>query len=563
MQSKLLGSPNAIIFLLSGILFLGVTVSVLVVGNSILVAPVVSALFIALGGAAAVYRPAIASSGAAAALIGQAIAFTTAFAGHPWQLDTHMLFFALLACLVILRSVPAILVATAITAVHHLSLTFAMPALVYPTGAGLVENLGRTVMHAVIVLVETAALVYAVLRLTAMERGMADQNATLEQSLAQAKAASEEAKAAQAQALELQREAEASTDEVKKLLGEAEQAAQQREVANAERDLMREEQARQQEEKAAEQTSVVDALRAGLNALQKGDLTTRIRAAMPEGYEGLRASFNSAVETLETMVAEVSHQTQNIEGEIQEVASAAKDLAVRTERQAMTLRQATQDLEGLTKQTHEAASAVNDANTSAVRAQSNATQSEKIVGEASNAMQAIQAESVEISNIVKVIDDISFQTNLLALNAGVEAARAGEAGRGFSVVASEVRALAQRSSDSAKGIRELIERSGHEVENGTKKISETVTSLQEILAAIFEITGQTEQVAASSAEQRNDVQTLNARLCDLDETTRHNTAMFEETSAACASLLQSASALRALTQKFQVSSETTPAERAA
>ncbi|MEM6889676.1 MAG: methyl-accepting chemotaxis protein [Pseudomonadota bacterium] len=167
-------------------------------------------------------------------------------------------------------------------------------------------------------------------------------------------------------------------------------------------------------------------------------------------------------------------------------------------------------------------------------------------------MQASRVEALEISKIVEVIDAISFQTNLLALNAGVEAARAGEAGRGFAVVASEVRGLAQRSSESTTNIRALIERSGQEVEKGSQKIGETVSSLSEVLSVVFEITSKTDAIAGIMQDQASRIYALNDRVAELDTATQQNAAMFEETSAACAKLLLGAKSLRDPTQSFQV-----------
>ena len=104
-----------------------------------------------------------------------------------------------------------------------------------------------------------------------------------------------------------------------------------------------------------------------------------------------------------------------------------------------------------------------------------------MVGEAVEAMGAIERSSGEIGQIVGVIDEIAFQTNLLALNAGVEAARAGDAGRGFAVVASEVRGLAQRSAAAAKEIKALISNSNREVGAGVDLVSRTGEALARIL----------------------------------------------------------------------------------
>ena len=198
---------------------------------------------------------------------------------------------------------------------------------------------------------------------------------------------------------------------------------------------------------------------------------------------------------LDSAVAQVAVQSEEMQSQVQEIASAAADLAKRTEQQAHMLRDSSEGLDALTKVVSGTEKTVRETDASAQSAQTSARASETVVAETSQAMDAIRAESDEISQIVKVIDEIAFQTNLLALNAGVEAARAGEAGRGFAVVASEVRALAQRSSDSATTIRGLIERSGDQVQAGSTKIEETVAALSSVIADVLEITSKTEKIA--------------------------------------------------------------------
>src|SRR3546814_2042746 len=111
----------------------------------------------------------------------------------------------------------------------------------------------------------------------------------------------------------------------------------------------------------------------------------------------------------------------------------------------------------------------------------------EVVKQAIGAMDGIEKSSAEIANIVTVIDGIAFQTNLLALNAGVEAARAGDAGQGFAVVANEVRALAQRSADAAKDIKELIGTSSGQVTSGVDLVGRTGQPLDHIVLRIREV----------------------------------------------------------------------------
>lgn len=99
----------------------------------------------------------------AVALVGQCIAFTAAFSGHAWQIDSHMLFFAVLAIVATMQSIPALLLACAVTAVHHLTLGLLLPALVFPEGT-LLSNLFRVVFHAVIVVFEAGILIWSMVR---------------------------------------------------------------------------------------------------------------------------------------------------------------------------------------------------------------------------------------------------------------------------------------------------------------------------------------------------------------------------------------------------------------
>lgn len=490
--------------------------------------------------------------GVATALMGQAIAFTAAFQGHSWQLDTHMLFFALLACLIVLRSVTATLAATVITAAHHLSLSVFMPALVFP-GAVLIENLGRSIFHAVIVLVETAVLVMTVLILRRLDADAHQRTADLERTVAAANAAKMEADASRKAAEETKAQTEEAKARAEALLEEANQAERLRIDAENDRTTMQKAAEQTARENAAQHAQLVDCIRDATRRLQDGDLTARLDQGLPSAYRDIGVAFNAGIEVLDATVGQVTAQSEAMQLQVQEIATATADLAQRTEHQAHMLRESSKGLEDLTRVVTKTENTVCEADASAKTAENNAKSSEHVVSATSQAMQAIQSEAEEISQIVKVIDEIAFQTNLLALNAGVEAARAGDAGRGFAVVASEVRGLAQRSSESATNIRGLIERSGQQVDAGSARIEETVEALSGVLSAVVEITTKTEKIAEGAKEQSAGISELNNRVAQLDTTTQQNVALHKETSAACSSLENTAAVLQELTQRFQVS----------
>ncbi|GFE50333.1 hypothetical protein So717_20860 [Roseobacter cerasinus] len=303
---------------------------------------------------------------------------------------------------------------------------------------------------------------------------------------------------------------------------------------------------------AEQQHRVVGALAVGLQSLAEGDLTVEIEESFPEDYEKLRANFNAAIRALMDAVSAVLHNSESIHNETSEITSAADDLSKRTEKQAATLEETAAALDELTSSVKSAAEGADEASSMAVDAQTNAESGGEIARKAVAAMDGIKTSSQEISKITTVIDDIAFQTNLLALNAGVEAARAGEAGRGFAVVATEVRALAQRSSDAAREINALISSSGEQVEQGVELVDKTGTALASIVGSVSEISKRVATIAASAREQSAGLNEINTAVNELDHVTQQNAAMFEETTAASHALNSEADALSSAIARFKL-----------
>jgi methyl-accepting chemotaxis protein len=273
-----------------------------------------------------------------------------------------------------------------------------------------------------------------------------------------------------------------------------------------------------------------------MQSMAAGDLTNRITSDYQGVYLNCKNDINATIDKLNEIFGQVSESAHFINNSSQEIASGNNNLSQRAEQQAANLQETAASMEELTSTVKNNADNAQQANLVANNAKELAEKGGNVVKAAVSAMQEINESSNKIADIISVIDEIAFQTNLLALNASVEAARAGEQGRGFSVVATEVRNLAQRSATAARESKELIQTSVQKVRAGTEFVNETGKALNEIVAGVKKVGDIVAQIADASVEQSAGIGQVNQAVAQMDEITQQNAALAEEASAASVSM---------------------------
>ena len=297
---------------------------------------------------------------------------------------------------------------------------------------------------------------------------------------------------------------------------------------------------------------VLDDLIHMLDALAEGDLRKRITAEYEGSFAVLKENANKTAQRIGATIGGIKSTATEVTSASAEISSSTTDLSQRTEEQAASLEETSASMEEISATVKKNAENAQVANQSAGNTREVAERGGQVVAQAVQAMARIEESSRKISDIIGVIDEIARQTNLLALNAAVEAARAGEAGRGFSVVASEVRSLAQRASQAAKDIKDLITNSNSQVKDGVELVNRAGASLTEIVDSIKKVAEIVADIANASNEQASGIEQVNKALTQMDEVTQQNSALVEENAATAKTLEHQALAMNDRVAYFQI-----------
>ncbi|MDU7557355.1 HAMP domain-containing protein [Pseudomonas sp. FSL R10-2172] len=312
----------------------------------------------------------------------------------------------------------------------------------------------------------------------------------------------------------------------------------------------------------------------------EGDLTRRLDVTSNDEFGTLGSAFNDFVERIHTSMREVSSATAQVNEVALRVVSASNSSMLNSDEQASRTNSVAAAINELGAAAQEIARNAAQASQQASDARGLATEGQQVVersissmqqlsqmlGTSSGHIESLNGKTVNIGQILEVITSISQQTNLLALNAAIEAARAGEAGRGFAVVADEVRNLAHRTQESAQQVQAMIEelqisaRASVSTMDESQRHSEDSVEianlagerLVSVTERIGEIDGMNQSVATATEEQTSVVESINMDITEINTLNQEGIENLQSTLRACTDLEQQAARLKQLVGSFRI-----------
>ncbi|MEM7076635.1 MAG: CHASE3 domain-containing protein [Pseudomonadota bacterium] len=304
-------------------------------------------------------------------------------------------------------------------------------------------------------------------------------------------------------------------------------------------------------ERGDQKDKLVGGFGQALQNLASGRLNTRLSDDIGDEYRSMAHDFNAAMDSLEALVQSIATSSDSVTDTIRTLSESSTSLSRQTETTAAAVQETTATLTQMTVSIQTTAESAANADKLARLVRSNAENADRLIGETVQSVNRIEDFSNKIASISTIIGDIAFQTNLLALNASVEAARAGASGTGFSVVAGEVRSLAQRTADAAKEIDSLVSESNEEMVQGVDLVNRTSKALHSITGEIDELTTSVTDIATQADQQSSGLKEVTSAMSEVETSAQRNVAEIEDSAAANLSLKTDVDQLRSYISHFE------------
>ena len=293
-----------------------------------------------------------------------------------------------------------------------------------------------------------------------------------------------------------------------------------------------------------------------LGEMAHGNLTVDVaenEAYYIGDFKDLFESLKSIHANLVKVIRDISHVANQVDTSADLVSTGAQALSQGTTEQAASIEGLVSNVTAITSQIQSSTVRCGSASDLVEKATGYAAEADTKMEQLVTATKNIEISSAKIVTIIKTIQDISFQTNILALNASVEAARAGSAGKGFSVVAEEVRDLAVKSSEAAQNTDNLINRSIRDVKTGTESTNLAVSAMELIDDCIHSIKALMDEISAASVQQAEMIALVENGIREISQVVQTNSAAAEKSAAVSMELSGQARTLNGLISRFRVS----------